>query len=89
MIRSQNGTSRATSLETERKHGASETEKGEAVAARGTPGRQQNAPFTSVASGEATDKKFENTCRRRACRTMCFQCVLKMFDLLEMFLGCF
>ena len=70
MIRSQNGTSRATSLETERKHCASETQKGEAVAARGTPGRQQSAPFTSVASGEATDKKFENTCRRRACRRL-------------------
>ena len=59
MIRSRNGTSRATSIETERKHGAGETDKGEAVAARGTLGGKQNEPSTDVASGEATDKKFE------------------------------
>ena len=70
MIRSRNGTSRATSLEAERKHCAGETEKGEAVAARRTPGGKQCEPFTDVASGEATGKKFDNTCRRRECRRL-------------------
>ena len=41
MIRSRIGTSRATSLETERQHCAGETDKGEAVAARGTPGENK------------------------------------------------
>ena len=39
-------------LETERKYCASDTEKGEAVAGRGTLGRKQSEPFTDVASGQ-------------------------------------
>ena len=42
MIRSRNGTPRATSLEAERIHCAGETENAEAITARGRPGRKQN-----------------------------------------------
>ena len=43
-----------------------ETEKSEAVAAWG----RQSEPFTDIASGEATDEKSEDTCRRRECRRL-------------------
>ena len=49
---------------------AGETEKSEAVAVRGRPGRKQSESFTDIASGEATDEKSENTCRRRECRRL-------------------
>ena len=70
MNRSHNGTTRAASLETERKHCVSETEKGETIAARWTPERKQSEPVTDVASDEATDKQLEDTCRRGACRRL-------------------
>ena len=70
MIQNRNGTSRVTSLEAGRKHCAGETEKSEAVAARGRPGRKQSQLFTDIASGEATDEKSENTCRQRECRRL-------------------
>ena len=70
MIRSRNGTPRATSLEAERIHCAGETENAEAIAARGRPGRKQNERSPTLRRGEATDKKFENTCRRKECRRL-------------------
>ena len=70
MIQNRSGTPRATSLEAGRKHCAGETEKSEAVAARRRPGREQREPYTDIASGGATDEKFENTCRRRECRRL-------------------
>ena len=54
MIQNRNGTPRATSFEAGRKHCASEAEKSEAVAARGSPGGKHSEPFTDVALGEAT-----------------------------------
>ena len=61
MIRSQNGTSCGTSLETERKHCAEEKEKGETG---WTPKGKQSDPITGVASDGAADNQFEYTCRR-------------------------
>ena len=70
MIRSQNGASRATSPETERKHCAIENEKGETVAAGRTLEGRQSEPNTDVASDGATDKQLEDSCRQEECRTL-------------------
>ena len=70
MIRSQNGTSRATSPETERGHPAAETEKTETVAAGWTLEGKQTEPITDVRSDGATDKQLEDTSRREECRRL-------------------
>ena len=55
MIQNQDGTPRATSLEAGHKPCAEETKKGDTVAARKRPGRNQREQFTDIASDKATE----------------------------------